>query len=192
MTKDRFGIPAYLTDGALPDDFYSLLGRIIAVEASIERLVASLHQMATAAATITYVAKDNRSLIEDTRAATATLQRGLEQAGGDEGVGAVLAGVHAFLDRAGSLLGNRNAYVHSAWFLDKTHPGGFMGLRFPTKDPNKGKDGQAVTTTILQHPARSLTDLKSDLSDLIDVDASGREAIASWNTNGVRIVWRRE
>lgn len=188
MTKDRFGVPGYLADGTLPDDFYALLGRIIVVEASIERLVTLLHQRATSSPVNRYIAHDNRSLINQTKTAVESLQTTLSAAGGNKPVEAVLLLVMDFLNQAHDTLENRNAYVHSTWLSDAYNPGSFVGLRYPTKDPNKGRPPGQVTPTLVQHHARRLADLESDLAVLIEVDASGRRAYELWESTGIRLI----
>lgn len=187
-TMDESRDPTSLAQSGLSEDFYALMGRVVVVHGWIERWVTLLYQRMTGASAYTYVSQDTRSLIDETQRAIKPALDGLKRLDTDAPQRKALTQAIDFIVRLSELLENRNSYVHSAWLSDDFHPGCFIGLRYPVKDPNKGKAPSETSLTLRQHPARTLDDLRSDLADIMEVEALGRAAVMAWDALEIRFV----
>jgi hypothetical protein len=144
VTSDDFGVPSNLM-GRHHDDFFAILGRIVALCATVENHVLVFYQYLVGRRQDEFTELGVGKLITLARKELHRLP-----APGDREL------AHEFLDKAEAITRKRNDYVHNLW---PAQPGGrTFGWRVPQK-----KNAKETVTTV-----GSIDELRDDLRTLVD------------------------
>lgn len=153
VSTDASGVPSNLM-GAHPEEFFSLLGRIVALSALLENRVLTFYQYLVGRRKDRYTELGVSKLIENSLAAIGALP---DRA--DQGL------ARGFLIEARAIITKRNDYVHNLW--PAQGDGQLFGWRIPQK-----KNAVAALTT-----ETSLAEMRADLHRLVallDVSRANR------------------
>lgn len=142
-TIDSFGVPSNLT-GNHPEEFFSMLGRIVALSALLENRVLVFYQYLVGRRQDEHTELGVGTLIAN---ALGEIQRLPEPA--DRQL------AEQFLMEAKAITGRRNDYVHNLWPAQSD--GRLFGWRVPQK-----KNAQEVLTT-----TSTLDEMRDDLRSLV-------------------------
>ena len=146
VSVDEYGVPSNLM-GTHHEDFFALLGRIVALSASLENHVLVIYQSLVGAAQSEYTNLPVGRLLANCRT---ELQR-LDSRPSDR------ERVEMFLSEAEAIIERRNHYVHNLW---PAQPGGrLFGWR-----PPRAKDAQEAITI-----EATLPEMRGDLASLVDL-----------------------
>lgn len=143
VTRDAFGVPSNLM-GHHPEEFFSMLGRIVALSASLEYRVLSFYQALAGRGQDAFVELSVSRVIQGARKELDRLSDPEEQ-----------RMAAAYLDTAEEITRRRNDYVHNLW---PAQPGGrTFGWRRPQK---KGATGTIIVEG-------TLDEMREDLERLV-------------------------
>jgi hypothetical protein len=146
VTVDEYGVPSNLM-GPHHEDFFALLGRIVALSASLENHVLVIYQSLVGAAQNDHTNVPAGKLLERCR-------KELHRLGGRPSDCELL---EMFLSKAEAIIERRNHYVHNLW---PAQPGGrLFGWR-----PPRAKGAQEAITI-----EATLSEMRSDLASLVDL-----------------------
>jgi hypothetical protein len=146
VTVDEYGVPSNLM-GTHHKDFFALLGRIVALSASLENHVLVIYQSLVGAAQNEYTNVPIGKLLERCR-------KELHRLGSRPGDREL---VEMFLSKAEAIIKRRNHYVHNLW---PAQPGGRL---FGWRPPRAKGAHEAITVEA------TLSEMRSDLASLVDV-----------------------
>jgi len=146
VTVDDYGVPSNLM-GTHDKDFFPLLGRVVALSASLENHVLVIYQSLVGAAQNEYTNVPVAELVERCRK---ELHR-LDGRPSDRQL------VEAFLAKAEAIVERRNHYVHNLW---PAQPGGRL---FGWRPPREKGAQEAITVEA------TLREMRSDLASLVDL-----------------------
>lgn len=146
VTVDDYGVPSNLM-GTHHEDFFALLGRIVALSASLENHVLVLYQSLVGAAQNEYTNVPVGKLLDR---CFKELHR-LDGRPGDHQL------VEIFLSNAEAIIERRNHYVHNLW---PAQPGGRL---FGWRPPREKGAQEAITVEA------TLPEMRSDLASLVDL-----------------------
>lgn len=146
VTVDAFGVRSDLM-GTHREDFFALLGRIVALAAILENHVLVIYQSLVGAAQNEYTNIPVGKLLARCRK---ELHR-LEDRPSDRQL------VEIFLSEAEALVERRNNYVHSLW---PAQPGGRL---FGWRPPREKATQEAITVEA------TLSEMRSDLASLVEL-----------------------
>jgi hypothetical protein len=146
VTVDDYGVPSNLM-GTHHEDFFALLGRIVALSASLENRVLVIYQSLVRAGQNEYTNVPVGKLLERCRKEL----RRLDGRPSDRQL------VEIFLSKAEAIIQSRNHYVHNLW---PAQPGGRL---FGWRPPRVKGAQEAITVEA------TLPDMRSDLASLVDL-----------------------
>jgi hypothetical protein len=146
VTVDDYGVPSNLM-GTHHKDFFPLLGRIVALSASLENRVLVIYQSLVGAAQNEYTSVPVGKLLERCRK---ELHR-LDGRPGDRQL------VEVFLTKAEAVVARRNHYVHNLW------PAQPEGRLFGWRPPREKGAQEAITVEA------TLPEMRSDLASLTEL-----------------------
>jgi hypothetical protein len=147
ITRDGFGIPSNLM-GAHPEPFFSMLGRIVALSATLEYKVLTFYQSLVGGGQDAFTELSISRVIGGAR-------RELPRLADD----ADRQMASAYLDEAEAITRRRNDYVHNLW---PAQPGGrTFGWRRPQK---KGATGTIIVEGTLEEMQADLDRLAAFLN----------------------------
>lgn len=146
VTVDDYGVPSNLI-GTHADDFFALLGRIVALSASLENRVLVIYQSLVGAAQNEYTTVPVGKLLK-------RCHKELHRLDGHPGDRQLL---EVFLSKAETVIERRNDYVHNLW---PAQPGGrLFGWR-----PPRAKGAQEAITV-----EATLPEMRNDLASLVEL-----------------------
>jgi hypothetical protein len=146
VTMDDYGVPSNLM-GTHHEDFFALLGRVVALSASLENHVLVIYQSLAGAAQNEHTNLSVGKLLARCRKEHHRL----------EGRPSDLQLVEIFLSKAEAIIERRNHYVHNPW---PAQPGGRL---FGWRPPREKGAQEAITVEA------TLPEMRSDLASLVDL-----------------------
>ncbi len=146
VTVDDYGVPSNLM-GMHHEDFFSLLGRIVASSASLENHVLIVYQSLVRAAQNEYTNVPVGELIKRCR-------KELERLDSRPSDGQL---VEVFLTKAEAMVERRNNYVHNLW------PAQPDGRLFGWRPPREKGAREAITVEA------TLLEMRGDLASLLEL-----------------------
>lgn len=145
VATDAFGVPSNLM-GVHPEEFFSLLGRLVALSALLENRVLVFYQYLVGRRQDQHTELGVSKLIENALDALSRLPEPANRKLAEE-----------FLIDANAITGKRNDYVHNLW--PAQGDGQLFGWRMPQR-----KNAPGTLTT-----ASSLEEMRADLRRLVDL-----------------------
>lgn len=149
MTVDGFGLPPNLL-GPHPDEFFQIMGRVVALTALLEHRLLTLYELLTAQT-------GTRSKVRGAGDFVSLCRDELKRFRGAEG-----QRLGVFLDTASECLRVRNSYVHSVW------PAQAGDEKFAWRADIRNDLRATITFT------KTLGEMRADLTALIELLDFGR------------------